>query len=242
MKAIILAGGYARRLAPITDFIAKPLLPMGEKLVIDWVVDKIEDTNIQDIIVSTNSYYKVQFRYWKRCRDKNIKLVIEPTTSEEEKFGAIRGLKYVIDMEGDEEYLVVAGDNLFNFSLKELINFYRKKNSPVIAVYDVQDLNKARRYGVISMDENNRVVEMKEKPEKPKSTLISTACYVFPRGMNQKIEEYLEGKNNPDSPGYFISWLSRKYKVYAYPFRGMWKDIGDIDEYRDTFNLYRKLY
>ncbi len=242
MKAIVLAGGYARRLAPITDFIAKPLLPMGEKLVIDWVVDKIEDAGIQDIVVSTNSYYEAQFRYWKKCRGENIKLVIEPTTSENEKFGAIRGLKYVMDMEGDDEYMVVAGDNLFDFSLWQLVNFYHRKNAPVIAVYDVGDVIKAKRYGVVSVNENGRVVEMEEKPENPKSTLISTACYLFPQGMVKKIEEYLSGENNPDSPGYFISWLSQKYEIYAYPFRGLWKDIGNLDEYRNAFELYRKLY
>ncbi len=242
MKAIVLAGGYARRLAPITDFIAKPLLPMGEKLVIDWVVDKIEDAGIQNIVVSTNSYYETQFRYWKKCRGENIKLVIEPTTSEEEKFGAIRGLKYVMDMERDDEYLVVAGDNLFDFTLWKLIDFYRKKNSPVIAVYDVQSLEKAKRYGVVSLDKNNRVVRMVEKPKKPDTTLISTACYVFPKGIIKKIDEYLSEKNNPDSPGYFISWLSEKYEVYAYPFRGLWKDIGNLGEYRNAFELYRKFY
>ena len=242
MKSIVLAGGYARRLAPITDFIAKPLLPMGDKLVIDWVVDKIEDAGIQDVVVSTNSYYEMQFRYWKKCRGENIKLVIEPTVSEEEKFGAIRGLKYVMDMEGDDEYLVVAGDNLFDFTLWKLIDFYRKKRATVIAVYDVQDINKARRYGVVSIDEHNKIVDMEEKPDKPKSTLISTACYVFPKGIAEKIDEYLSGENNPDSPGYFISWLSKKYEVYAYPFRGLWKDIGNLDEYREAFNLYRNLY
>jgi len=242
MKAIVLAGGYARRLAPITDFIAKPLLPMGEKLVIDWVVDKIEDAGIRDILISTNSYYEPQFAYWKKCRGENIKLVIEPTTSEEEKFGAIRGLEYVMDMEGDDEYLVVAGDNLFDFSIADFIDFYRDRRAPVIAVYDVEDIEKAKRYGVVSIDERNRVVEMEEKPEKPKSTLVSTACYIFPQGTKKLIEDYLSGENNPDSPGYFISWLSEKYGVYAYPFRGIWKDIGNLDEYRNAFKLYGKVY
>ncbi len=242
MKAIVLAGGFARRLAPITDFIAKPLLPMGDKLVIDWVIDKIEETKIGDIIVSTNSYYEKQFLYWRRCRGENIKIVIEPTMSEEEKFGAIKGLKYVMDKEGDDEYLVVAGDNLFDFSLSDLINFYMKKRETVIAVYDVGDIEKAKRYGVVEVDEDNKVVRMEEKPDKPRSTLISTACYVFPKGTLKRINEYLSGENNPDSPGYFISWLAQKYGIYAYPFRGLWKDIGNIDEYRDAFNLYRNLY
>ncbi len=242
MKAIVLAGGFARRLAPITDFVAKPLLPMGGKLVIDWVMDRIEEAGIGDIIVSTNSYYEKQFMYWRRCRGENIKLVIEPTMSEEEKLGAIRGLKYVMDSEGDDEYLVVAGDNLFDFSLSELINFYMKKRETVIAVYDIGDLDKAKRYGVVEIDQDNRVIRMEEKPEKPRTTLISTACYIFPRGTLKRIDEYLSGENNPDSPGYFISWLANNYGIYAYPFRGLWKDIGNIDEYRDAFNLYRNLY
>ncbi len=238
MKSLILAGGYARRLAPITDFIAKPLLPIGGKPIIDRILDKIKEAEIGEIIISTNKYYEREFRYWMRCREENIKLIIEPTKGEEEKFGAIAGINYAMDIMGEDEYLVVAGDNLFDFSLRNLIDFYKRIGKTVIAIYDVGDLEKAKRYGVVKINKKNKIISLIEKPEKPDTTLISTATYVFPQGVKKRIEEYLSEKNNPDSPGYFISWLSKNYGVYAYSFRGLWMDIGNIDEYRRAFSMF----
>ncbi len=238
MKALILAGGYARRLAPLTDFISKPLLPLGEKLVIDWVMDRISNLPVEEIIVSTNSYYEKQFKYWAKCRKEKIQLIIEPTHGENEKFGAIAGIKYAIDRAGRDDYLIIAGDNVFDFSLNDFYTFYSEKKAPVLAVYDVGDLNKAHRYGVVKIDKENRVMFMQEKPENPKSTLVSTACYIIPEKSIDYLEKYLHEKNNPDSPGYFMAWLSSVTKVYAYPFKGLWKDIGNLEEYRDAFKQF----
>lgn len=241
MKALILAGGFARRLAPITDFIAKPLLPIGGRPIIDWILDNVKEVpNVDTIIVSTNSYYESQFKYWLKCRaGENIELLIEPTTREEEKFGAIAGMKYAMERFGDDDYLVVAGDNYFDFSLTEFVSFFTQKKAPCIAVYDVQSRDKAKRYGVVTIDSDNRIVDLIEKPEYPESTLVSTACYVFPKGTVNLIKNYLENKNNPDSPGYFISWLVKNNEVYGYPFSGLWLDIGNIDEYRRAFDLFQ---
>ena len=233
-----MAGGFARRLAPITDFIAKPLLPVGDRLIIDWIIDRIRDAGIEDIIVSTNTYYEREFRYWMKCRKEKIELLIEPTMREEEKFGAIAGIRYAIENYGEGEYLVVAGDNFFDFSLEDFLSKYREKNNPMVAVYDVGDLQKASRYGVVSLDKNNRITKFTEKPERPESSLVATACYAFPKNIYRYLKEYIEDKNNPDSPGYFISWLVNKTTVYAYPFKGIWLDIGNIDEYRRAFSMF----
>jgi len=238
MKALILAGGFARRLAPITDFIAKPLLPVGDKPIIDWLLDKIKEAGIDDIIVSTNSYYEREFRYWMRCRNEDIELLIEPTRKEEEKFGAIAGIKYAMDKYGKDEYLVVAGDNFFDFSLKDFVEMYVRVKAPLVAVYDVGSLEKAKRYGVVSLEEGGKITKFVEKPEKPESTLIATACYAFPQSVYEFLDEYLQNKNNPDSPGYFISWLIDKTPVFGYPFKGTWLDIGNLDEYRRAFNMF----
>ncbi len=240
MKALILAGGYARRLAPITDFVAKPLLPLGDKLVIDHVLDSLKSLPIKEIGVSTNSYYEKEFRYWKSCRNENIKLIIEPTMGEEEKFGAIAGIKYAIDRMGDDDYVILAGDNVFDFNLGKLYELFIKYKKPVMALYDVKSKERAKNYGVVKIDKYNRVIKMEEKPQNPESTLVSTACYIFPSNTVVKIEEYLNGKNNPDSPGYFLSWLATNYEVYAYPFTGLWKDIGNLGEYKEAFRMFNK--
>jgi len=238
MKALILAGGFARRLAPITDFIAKPLLPVGDRLIIDWILDNIRDAGIEEIIVSTNSYYEKEFRYWMKCRRENVELLIEPTHKEEEKFGAIAGIKYAMDKYGKDEYLIVAGDNFFDLSLRDFLNRYREKRAPLVAVYDVENLEKAKRYGVVTLDNELRITKFVEKPTSPETSLIATACYVFPNNIYDFLRKYLEDKNNPDSPGYFISWLVNKTSVYGYPFKGIWLDIGNIDEYRRAFDMF----
>ena len=237
MKVLILAGGFARRLAPITDFIAKPLLPVGDRLIIDWIVDNTKNADVDKIIVSTNSYYEKQFRYWIKCRNDDISLLIEPTRKEEEKFGAIKGMKYAMDKYGKDNYLIVAGDNYFDFSLYQFLKFYKEKKSPLVAVYDVRDKEKAKRYGVVSVNNEGRIIKFVEKPENPESTLIATACYAFPKEIYELLGEYLEDKNNPDSPGYFISWLISKLPVHAFSFKGTWLDIGTLDEYRRAFNI-----
>ncbi|NPA75936.1 MAG: nucleotidyltransferase family protein [Euryarchaeota archaeon] len=238
MKALVLAGGFARRLAPLTDYVAKPLLPLGEKLVIDWVMERVREIGIKDIAISTNKYYEKQFRYWANCKNYDINLIIEPTRGEEEKFGAIAGIKYAIDTLGQDEYLIIGGDNVFDFSLKPLIELYRKKHAPTMAVYDVGSYEKAKRYGVVKIDSQNRVIKMQEKPDAPESTLISTATYVFPKTIYTLLNDYLSEKNNPDSPGYFLAWLSTRVAVYAQPYTGLWKDIGNIEEYRELFLKY----
>lgn len=238
MKALILAGGYARRLSPITDFIAKPLLPLGDRLVVDMVIDKVKELPIDGIYVSTNSYYEKQFRYWASCRDEPIEIIVEPTMGEEEKFGAIAGMKYAMERMGEDDYIIAAGDNIFDFSLSPLYEFFIKFKKPVMAVYDVQSKEKARRYGVVTISENSRVTRMVEKSSDPESTLISTAIYIFPDYIRGLIDEYLSEKNNPDSPGYFMAWLSKHHELYALPFKGMWRDIGSIDEYRQAFREF----
>ncbi len=238
MKALILAGGYARRLAPITDFIAKPLLPIGGRPIIDWIVEKIRDAGIREIAVSTNRYYESQFRYWMRCAGEDISLIVEPTTSEEEKFGAIRGMRYAMDIMGEDDYLIVAGDNFFDFSLREFVERFEKVNKPLIAVYDVESLEKARRFGTVILGSDGKVIKLVEKPPTPETTLISTACYAFPAGIRARMDEYLSGRNNPDSPGYFISWLAGRETIYGHVFRGVWMDIGNLDEYRRAFQMF----
>jgi len=133
---------------------------------------------------------------------------------------------------------VIAGDNFFDFSLADFVEFFKRIYKPVIAIYDVGDLERAKRYGTVLLNSSGRVIKMIEKPENPETTLISTACYAFPRGIDSFMDEYLKGENNPDSPGYFISWLTQRYEVYGYIFHGTWMDIGNIDEYRQAFKMF----
>jgi glucose-1-phosphate thymidylyltransferase len=248
MKAIILAGGYAIRLLPLTKHIPKPLLPVAGKPVIDYLIDQISQIKeVDTIIVSTNKYYENNFRYWLRyipAHSKEIKVVIEYTTSEKEKLGAIAALQYIIQTEelNNEELLVVAGDNIFEFSLSELVNYYKNYNKPVIAMSDFsqKDRSELSRYGLGILDEQHKLIGFQEKPREPRSTFVATGCYIYPPHISNLLMEYVKEHNSPDAPGYFIEWLYKRIDVYAFISDKLWYDIGSMESYDQVNTSYEE--
>lgn len=232
MRCVILAGGFARRLWPLTLDRPKALLDVGGRAILDHIVDRVECLqSVDEIIISTNAAFEPAFREWLSGRRfaKPTRLVVEPSRNENEKFGAIRGLEWLVKQCGiDSDCLVIAGDNLFDFELQDVLDFYKKVGGPVLAVYDVKDLEKAKRYGIVRLD-GTRITEFCEKPEKPPSTLASTGCYVFPKETLSAFGEYLAEDNPKDAPGHFIAWLSRRQAVHGWAWRGAWFDIGDFE-------------
>ncbi len=233
MKAILLCGGYAKRLWPLTKNMPKPLLKLGEKEILTIILEKIEKlSGIDKIFVSTNAKFEGAFRKWikEQGHEKRFELIVEPTQAEKEKFGAIAGLNFLIEQEEiNDDVLIIAGDNLFDFEVADMINFYYEKKAPVIAVYDVGSLKKASLYGIVKTDSDQKIAEFEEKPEEPQSTLAATCCYIFPKEILTLFKDYLDAKNNPDAPGFFIKWLSSQTDVYAFAFHGHWFDIGDFE-------------
>jgi len=237
MKAIILAGGYATRLWPITRDLAKPLLPLGKKRIIEYVIDQLIDIpDIDEIYISTNKFFEKQFYDWLNDSNfDNVRLFIEETYSEEEKLGTIRALSLIFKHITSEDYLIIAGDNIFSFHLHDFIKTYHTRKAPLVAVYDIKDISRASRYGVVEIDDKNRIISFVEKPSKPKTSLIATACYAMSRDIAEKVHEYISLGLNPDSPGRFIEWLHKFVAVYAYKFSGYWFDIGHADSYIGAF-------
>jgi glucose-1-phosphate thymidylyltransferase len=247
MKAIILAGGYAVRLLPLTRHIPKPLLPVAGKPVIDYIIDQLNlIPEVDEIIISTNKHYEPNFRYWLSRLPENskiIKVVTEHTTSEKEKLGAIAALKYIIQTESlkNDELMVVAGDNIFEFSLNDMVKFFKSFNEPVIALSDLSNrgLSELKKYGLGIVDEKHKVIGFQEKPQEPKSSLAATGCYIFPPKILNLLSEYLKEKNSPDAPGYFVEWLHKRADIYAFVSDKMWYDIGSVESY-DQVNEYYK--
>ena len=234
MKVLIMAGGYATRLWPITKGKPKPLLPVGDRHIIDYILEKVRELDLE-VYVSTNKFFERHFKEW--AERSGVELIVEETISEEEKLGTIGAIKYAVSKIGVDDYLIVAGDNLFSFSLKEFLRRYDRK--PLIAVYDVGDFELAKRYGVVVI-EGDKVIDFQEKPLQPKSTLISTGVYALPKEIVGKIDEYLE-EGNRDSPGYFIEWLLKKgVEIYAYKFDDYWYDIGSADSYLEAMKTLLK--
>ena len=236
MKAIVLAGGYATRMWPITRHRPKMLLPIGESTVIDRIVGELEtDDRISEIFISTNEAFADEFEtHFEATGSDKITMSVEDTSGESEKFGVVGALAQLVEREGlgDEGLLVVAGDNLFGFDISEFIDTFEEHNDPTLAAYDVGDLEKAKSYGLIDV-EGEEVVDFQEKPEDPKSTLVSIACYAFPADAI-RFEEYLTDGNNPDEPGWFIQWLVDQGSVRPFAFDGAWYDIGSPGSYLEA--------
>jgi len=241
MKAVILAGGYARRMWPLTKNRPKHLLPVAGRPMLDYVMASIEPVEaLDEIFVSTNMRFKDQFEaYLRDVRTaKRISLFVEDTRSEEEKLGSVGALGYLIREKNiDEDLLVIGGDNIFSFKMKDFIEYFHRKRANTIALYDVGDREKARLYGVVHIDEKCRIIDFYEKPSDPQSTLVSTACYAFTRKGVRNVLRYLEEENDPDKMGHFIEWLYRNDDVYGFVFTGVWFDIGSIENY-EAANKY----
>lgn len=247
MDLLVLCGGYATRLEPITLFIPKPLLPIGGRPIIDNIVDGIEDCqHINRIIISTNKKFESQFRYWMENKKasgfrKEIELIVEPTTEHKGKLGAIRGIEYAIENAGiKEDMMIVAGDNFYSWKLSGAIKeFFDSGKKVTICVHDVKLPEEAKKFGIVQL-EGRRVVRFDEKPESPSSTMASTGVYLYPKDIVLRFKEYLSDGNNPDAPGYFLSWLIKKTEIDAVINEGEWFDIGTLDTYQKVYTRFNK--
>jgi glucose-1-phosphate thymidylyltransferase len=240
MNAIILAAGYATRLRPLTDTWAKELLPVGGRPIIDRIVDGLSAVGeIEAVHVVTNARKADGFRAWAQGRD--VIVDDDGTTSNEDRLGAIGDMQFVIDRAGlDDDLLVIAGDNLFDFSLPEFVSFWRSKGrASAVAVRDVGSLELAAQYGIVALADDARVTDFVEKPADPSSTLAATATYLFHREHAALIKGYLAAGQPADQPGRFVAWLQRREPVYGWVFDSTWYDIGNHEQLLEADNRMR---
>ncbi|MCU4741901.1 NDP-sugar synthase [Halobacteria archaeon AArc-m2/3/4] len=236
MKAVVLAGGYATRMWPITKHRPKMFLPIGESTVIDHIFAELEaDDRIDEVFVSTNERFAPDFdAHLAESEFEKPTLSIEETSEEEDKFGVVGALAQLVDRENvDDDLLVIAGDNLISFDISDFVDYFDQKEAPTLAAYDVGSREKAKSYGLVSL-EGDQVVDFQEKPDDPKSTLVSIACYAFPQDSLDLLSTYLTDGNNPDEPGWFVQWLQNRQPTYAYTFEGAWYDIGTPESYLEA--------
>jgi glucose-1-phosphate thymidylyltransferase len=239
VRAIVLAAGYATRLRPLTDSTAKQLLPIGGRPMMDWICDRVAEVT-DDIHVVTNSRFAADFERWASGRD-GIAVHDDGTRSNDDRLGAIGDIAFVLARTGaDDDLLVIAGDNLFDFSLSDLADFWREKGvASAVALYDCGDLELATHYGVVEVGADDRVVSFEEKPSEPRSTLVATATYLYHRAHLPLVERYLAEGNAPDQPGRLIAWLCGREPVYGYRFAGEWYDVGNPEQLLEADNRWR---
>jgi len=236
MKALILAAGYGTRLYPLTTSTPKPLLPIGTRPMIEHILTKIYAfPNLEEVYVAINEKFSSRFQSWKENfrSDRTIHLVNDGSTADSNKLGAIADIELVIRRENlSSELLVVAGDNLFDFNLREFYDFWEQKRSFCVGLYRIENQSLVVKYSNVRVDSDGRIIDFVEKPSKPLSNLIAICLYLFPKEKLSLVKKYLDEGNNPDAPGYFIQWLIKKEKVYGCEFKGSWLDIGDINSYK----------
>ncbi len=243
MKGLILAAGYATRLRPLTNEVPKQLLPVGGRPMVDGILEKVKGVQeIDEIHLVTNSHYAGQFARW--AEDKDVRVHDDGTTSNEDRLGAIADVRFVADREqwdGDDLF-VIAGDNLFDFSLADYVAFWRGKHesASAVALYEHPVRELLSQYGIVEVDSDDRLLDFVEKPEKPKTNLIATAAYIYDRAHLALLRAYLADGNPPDQPGNFIAWLHTRAPVYGYRFAGEWFDIGDGTQLLEADNRLRR--
>ena len=242
MQCILLAAGYATRLYPLTENLPKALLMLGSKTILDRVCEKIEEVeDVENIYIVTNHRFAGQFEEWSKTYrgKKPIKVLDDGTTSNDNRLGAIGDMKYVIDQEKiNDEILVMASDNVFDFSLNDMVKLYRDKDRDLISAHYVPDLVDLRQMGVVELNDEGQVIGFTEKPAEPKTNWGAPPFYFYKKETLALIDRYLAEGNNPDAPGHFIPWLIKQTPVYAYTFDVMTIDIGTPKTYEEAQKLF----
>lgn len=238
MKCLVLAAGYATRLYPLTKNFPKPLLDVSGKSILDRLVSDVDTIeNIDEIIIVSNHKFIDIFGKWldesKMRYSRRITLLDDGSTCNEDRLGAVRDIAFVIEKLGiDDDLMVIAGDNLLDFSFSGFADFFQNKNGTCIMCHYEPEVEKLRKTGVAIIDDDSRVIEMQEKPYDPKSNWAVPPFYIYRReDLGHIIDGVNSGSCATDAPGSFISWFCTKCDVFAYRMPGKRYDIGDMESY-----------
>lgn len=241
MKCLILAAGYATRLYPLTKNFPKPLLKVGSKTILDWLVDDIDTANIVDeYVVISNHKFASFFNDWAKEKMQNITVVDDGTDTNETRLGAVKDIWFAIEKLGiDDNVLVIAGDNVLDFSLTAFMNYAEKKNASCVMRYFEAEKSKLVKSGVVTIAEDDKVENMAEKPEEPESNWCCPPFYYYIKEDVRQIPKAIQDGCATDAPGSLIAWLCKQTAVYAMEMPGKRYDIGNLQSYEKVQSEYR---
>lgn len=237
MKCVILAAGYATRLYPLTENFPKPLLEVAGKPILDWLIDDMASTGmVEEYIVISNHKFAHIFEEWAAKKSEvKIRVIDDGTTSNETRLGAVKDIQFAIEqLHLDDDLLVMAGDNLLDFSLGEFMRYGKAKNSTCVMRYYEASEARLHKTGVIEIDANDGILSFEEKPAQPKSHWCVPAFYYYTREDSHLINKGIESGCGTDAPGSFIAWLCGQTKVYAWEMPGRRYDIGNLESYEEV--------
>ena len=240
MKCLILAAGYATRLRPLTDNFPKPLLEVGGKPILDWILDDLgSSAEVDGYIVVTNHRFASIFEEWADGRPEEITVVDDGTSTNETRLGAVKDIQFALDATGHKgDLLVIAGDNLLDFSLGKFVEYALGKGTSCVMRYFEPSEERLHKCGVLEVDENGLILGMEEKPSEPKSHWACPPFYYYTREDAARIPEAIASGCGTDAPGSLVAWLSSKVPVHAMEMPGKRIDIGDLKSYEAVKEIF----
>lgn len=240
MKCLILAAGYATRLYPLTENFPKPLLKVGEKTILDWLIDDIDESGeIDEYVVISNHKYAHHFDEWAKGKSVKITVVDDGTETNETRLGAVRDIEFATKQLGiDSDMLVIAGDNVLDFSLTKFISYVKTKNTSAVMRYYEPDEKKLLKCGVVTIDGDDKITKMTEKSPTPETHWCTPPFYYYTKEDAARIGEAIGNGCGVDAPGSYIAWLAKMSVVHAMEMPGKRYDIGNLESYEKVKKEY----
>lgn len=241
MKCLILAAGYATRLYPLTENFPKPLLPVQGKTILDWLIDDIDGSGeVDEYIVISNHRFAHHFDAWAKEKTQKITVLDDGTQTNETRLGAVRDIQFAIEaLQLDEDMLVIAGDNLLDFSLRKFIAYAKEKGTSCMMCFYEADTQRLQSFGNVSKDAHDRITKMVEKPKVPPSHWCATPFYYYTREDARLVKKGIEAGCGTDAPGSYMAWLCQQTAVHAMEMPGSRYDIGNLDSYEAVQKNYK---
>ena len=236
MICVLLAAGYATRMYPLTLNFPKPLLEIKGKTILDWMIDDLATGGkIDRYVVISNHKYLPHFEKWaeqKRSAGFDIVVLDDGSTDNEKRLGAVKDIEFAIETLGlNDDLLVLAGDNVMDFSFNSFVDYYYEKKTTCIMRYRVPGLKGPCKFGVATVDENGKVLNMVEKPQVPESEWAVPPFYVYKKSDLGLFKKGIASGCKTDAPGSFIEWLCKQTVVHAFEMPGQRFDVGSIEGY-----------
>ncbi len=241
MKCLILAAGYATRLYPLTENFPKPLLEVRGKTILDWLIDDLDGCGlINEYVVISNHKYAEHFTAWANKKEQKITVVDDGTSTNEARLGAVKDIQFAIEaLKIREDALVIAGDNLLDFSLQKFVFYAKEKQTSCVLRYYEPNVEKLKKSGVLLIDGEERVLEMQEKSPSPKSNWCCPPFYYYTEKDVARVRVGIEEGCEVDAPGSYIAWLCGRAAVHAMEMPGKRYDIGNLESYQTVQREYR---
>ena len=240
MKCLILAAGYATRLYPLTENFPKPLLKVGDKTILDWLVDDIDQSGLVDgYVVISNHKFAGHFNEWAAGKSQIVTVVDDGTSTNETRLGAVRDIQFAMEQLGiDDDLLVIAGDNVLDFSLQKFVRYAHDKGASCIMRYFEPDRARLVKCGIVQVNADDRITGMEEKPAQPKSNWCCPPFYFYTKADARLVPAGIAAGCGTDAPGSYIAWLCTQVPVFAMEMPGKRYDIGNLESYKEVCATY----